>query len=687
MANKLANENSPYLLQHAGNPVDWYPWGEEALAKARKEDKPIFLSIGYAACHWCHVMEHESFEDPETARIMNEHFINIKVDREERPDIDSIYMNAIVAMTGQGGWPMSIFLTPQGEPFWGGTYFPPVRRYNMPAFREILLSIANLWDNDRDQLLRSSQEITEHLKSAPQMASGRQQLSLEKLNQAALVLAQSYDWKDGGWGAAPKFPQPMSIEFALRMAERGDKMLLDVAMHALEAMSRGGMYDVIGGGFARYSTDAVWLVPHFEKMLYDNAQLAQVYLYAYLLTGEKRFRRTCEETLDFVLRELTHPLGGFFSSLDADSEGVEGKFYVWTPAEIRGTLEDEQDYQFFIAAYDIQEEGNFECQNVLQRALDDSALAEAFDINPEQVTERLQKLHVTLLKARAGRVRPATDDKVLVSWNGLMLVAFAEAARYLKRDDYLVVAMRNADFLLTQLHPQERLLRAWREGQARHNAYLEDYGALILGLLALYQSDPQPRWYDWARRLTEDMLANFRDPSGYGFFDTRSDHEALITRPRDLQDNAIPSGSSLAVTALLQIASFEGRGDWREVAEKALEVILAAAARYPTAFVKWLSAMDFAIGPIKEIVVLGEPDDPGRQALLEVVWGTYRPRLVAAISSDPPGDLGPALLIGRQVVNEQATAYVCQNFTCHMPVNDPHRLGVQMNLDLGGQGG
>ena len=685
MANKLANENSPYLLQHAGNPVDWYPWGEEALEKARREDKPVFLSIGYAACHWCHVMEHESFEDPDTARIMNEHFINIKVDREERPDIDSIYMNAIVAMTGQGGWPMSIFLTPHGEPFWGGTYFPPVRRYNMPAFREILLSIANLWENDREQLLKSSQEITEHLKSAPQLASKGQELNMGMLNQAALALAQSYDWTHGGWGPAPKFPQPMSIEFALRKAERGDKMLLDVALHALKAMSKGGMYDVVGGGFARYSTDSSWLVPHFEKMLYDNAQLAQVYLYAYLLTGVPALRRVCEETLDFVLRELSHPMGGFFSSLDADSEGEEGKFYVWTPSEIRQALGDERDFEFIKAAYGITESGNFEGSNVLQRALDDEALAQAFNLSVEGVVERLEALHATLLKARADRVRPATDDKVLVSWNGLVLAAFAEAARYLHREDYLEASIRSADFLLTHLHPGERLLRAWREGQARHNAYLEDYGALILGLLALYQSDPQPRWYEWARHLTEDMLEHFRDPSGFGFFDTRSDHETLITRPRDMQDNAVPSGSSLAVNALLQMADYEGRGDWREIAEKALRTVLEAAARYPTAFGKWLSAMDFALGPVKEVVILGERGDPGTQALLDVVWSTYRPRLVAALSPYPPPDTGPALLVDRQMVNGQSTAYVCQNFTCHQPVTDPHRLGVQMNLDLGGE--
>jgi uncharacterized protein len=682
MPNKLANENSPYLLQHAENPVDWYPWGAEALEKARQEDKPIFLSIGYAACHWCHVMEHESFEDPGTAQIMNEHFVNIKVDREERPDIDSIYMGAVVAMTGQGGWPTSIFLTPAGEPFWGGTYFPPVRRYNMPAFREILVSIAELWKNDRDQLLKSSQEISEHLKSTPQIPTKQPEISIEQINQAAMALAQSYDWKHGGWGQAPKFPQPMSIEFALRKAERGDKMLLDIAIHALKAMAKGGMYDVVGGGFARYSTDSDWLVPHFEKMLYDNAQLALVYLHAYMLTGDTGFKRVCEETLDFVLRELTHPLGGFYSSLDADSEGEEGKFYIWTPEQIQETLAEKEDIEFITAAYGITAAGNFEGQSVLQRTLEDEQLAERFNLSVEQVQQKLDRLHAVLLKERGQRVRPATDDKVLVSWNGLMLTAFAEAARYLKRPDYLEAAVRNADFLLAHLHPGDRLLRAWREGKARHNGYLEDYAALILGLLALYPSDPNPRWYQWAKRLTEDMLANFQDPQG-GFFDTRDDHETLLTRPKDLQDNAVPSGSSMAVMALLQMAAYEGRTEWRDTAEQAMGPVAAAALRYPTAFGKWLSAMDFGVGPVQEVVILGDLHDPQTQALTETVWSGYRPRLVAALSDYPPSGEAPALLMDRQMLKGQPTAYVCQNFTCQQPVNDPHRLLVQINADPG----
>jgi uncharacterized protein len=678
MTNKLASENSPYLLQHANNPVDWYPWGDEALQKAHQEDKPIFLSIGYAACHWCHVMEHESFEDPDTARLMNEHFVNIKVDREERPDLDSIYMNAVVAMTGQGGWPMSVFLTPEGVPFWGGTYFPPLRRYNMPAFGEILTTIARLWANDRDQLLQSSQEIGEHLRSTSQMPPNQAELSLEQVKQASQVLAQTYDWENGGWGGAPKFPQPMSIEFALRQAIRGDLFARDIALHALKSMAQGGMYDVVGGGFARYSTDAVWLVPHFEKMLYDNAQLAQVYLQAFMITRQEEFKRVCEETLDFVLRELTHPLGGFFSSLDADSEGEEGKYYIWTLQEIQAALTDPEDIKFIHAAYGISQAGNFEGSNVLQQALDDTQLSEKFGMTPEQARARLDQLHNVLLAEREKRVRPSTDDKVLVSWNALMLTAFAEAARYLKQPDYLQAAIHNADFLLTQLHPGERLLRSWREGQARHNAYLEDYAALILGLLALYQSDPDLRWYQWAVRLTEEMVEHFKDPSG-GFYDTRADHETLFTRPKDLQDNATPSGNALATSALLQMAAYTGRGKWRDIAEAGLRSIVSGAARYPTAFARWLSALDFALGPVVEVAILGGSDDHRTQALVDTLWSTYRPRLVAARCNYPPTAGGTPLLADRHLLHDKPTAYVCQNFLCRQPVNDPVQLSAQLD--------
>jgi hypothetical protein len=687
MSNHLAHETSPYLLQHASNPVDWYPWGPEALDKARAEDKPIFLSIGYAACHWCHVMAHESFEDPATAAILNAHFVNIKVDREERPDLDGIYMQAVVAMTGQGGWPMSVFLTPDGQPFYGGTYFPPARRYNMPSFQEVLQTIARLWREDRPRLLESGQQICAHLQQTSAFTPATIPLSAATLDQAAMALAQAYDWPHGGWGAAPKFPQPMAIEFLLRKATRGDRFAHDIATHALRAMAKGGMYDVVGGGFARYSTDDRWLAPHFEKMLYDNAQLALAYLHGYLVTGEAQFRRVCQETLDFVARELTHPAGGFYSSLDADSEGEEGKFYLWTAAELRAAL-DPAEYEFFSAAYDVSENGNFEGRNVLQRRMDDAALGEKFRLEPEAATDKLSACHARLLAARSQRTRPATDDKVLTAWNGLMLRAFAEAARYLKvsaagdresrATNYKTAAIRNAEFLLTALRPGARLLRAWRNGQARHNAYLEDYAALILGLLALYQTAPDPRWFSAALGLAEELAAHFHDPDG-GFFDTRADHETLLIRPKDLQDNATPSGNALAAEALLQLAAFTGNGNWRALAETMLAGIQNPAARYPTAFAHWLCALDFALGPVQEVAILGAADHPQTQALTEALWAGYRPRLVAAIAnatSAPPGS--PALLEERSLLNGLPIAYICYNFTCQQPVNTPDELLSQI---------
>lgn len=414
MPNRLAQENSPYLLQHKDNPVDWYPWGEAALEKARREDKPIFLSIGYAACHWCHVMEHESFEDPEIAALMNEHFVNIKVDREERPDLDNIYMGAVVAMTGQGGWPMSVFLTPEGDPFFGGTYFPPQRRHNIPAFREVLLGIAKSWREEQAKIRENGQKIAQRLSSSIRRRAPAGKIRAETLEKAAMKLAQSYDWRNGGWGSAPKFPQAMAIEFALRRATRGDNMALDLAIHALRAMAKGGMYDLVGGGFSRYSVDDHWLVPHFEKMLYDNAQLASAYLHAYLMTGEDQFRRVCESTLEFVLREMSHDRGGFYSSLDADSEGEEGKFYVWTPEEIQAAIPGEEDAKLILAAYGVTGKGNFEGKTVLQRILDDEQIAEEFDLPVEKIPDKLDQLHVQLLQARANVCARARTIK---SWS------------------------------------------------------------------------------------------------------------------------------------------------------------------------------------------------------------------------------------------------------------------------------
>jgi hypothetical protein len=679
MANHLTQENSPYLLQHAGNPVDWYPWGPEALEKARQEDKPIFLSIGYAACHWCHVMAHESFEDESTAALMNQHFVNIKVDREERPDLDSIYMNAVVAMTGQGGWPMSVFLTPDLQPFFGGTYFPPVRRYNMPSFKEVLSSVLHAWQNSRPEIIESGENISAHLRQAASIPANQDEFNAKDLEKAAFALAQGYDWQHGGWGQAPKFPQPMAIDFLLRCAQDGDKMAGEMAVHALRAMSKGGMYDVVGGGFARYSTDNNWLVPHFEKMLYDNALLSLAYLHGHLVTGEAHFRSVCEETLGFILREMTSPEGGFYSSLDADSEGEEGKFYLWDVESIRQALGPE-DAELVIAAYGVLDSGNFEGRTILQRVQDDAALAQQLGIPIETAAGRLTKAHARLLAARAQRVRPATDDKVLVSWNSLMLTAFSEAARYLaapgtnQSSIYLEAARKNALFLLSQLSsPDGRLQRSWRRGQARHLAFLEDYAALILGLLSLYQSDPDVQWYASAVRLAEELIAGFSNSKG-GFYDTHAAHETLLLRPSDVQDNATPSGSALAAMALLQLAAFSGRSDFRSLAEDALGSVHSAAVRYPTAFSFWLQAADFAVGPAFEAAIVGPLDDQRTQALRSCLWSAWQPRLVAAISAPQPPPGAPSLLEARPLVNDQPAAYICQHFVCQRPVTTPEQL-------------
>ncbi len=673
--NHLANATSPYLLQHAQNPVDWYPWGEEALQKARAEDKPIFLSIGYAACHWCHVMAHESFEDPETAAIMNRYFVNIKVDREERPDLDALYMQAVLAMTGQGGWPMSVFLTPQGVPFYGGTYFPPVRRYDMPAFREILHALAQAWQTERENLLAYGKRLQAHLRARPVALPDAAPPDAPLLEAAARQLIETHDARHGGWGRAPKFPQAMSIAFLLHTACSPlpvAPQARQTAREALEHMRRGGLYDVLGGGFARYSTDERWLVPHFEKMLYDNALLANVYLRAALVCEQPAFRQVTEASLDFLLREMRHPQGGFFSSLDADSEGEEGKFYLWTEAELRAALG--KAYPLVQAAYDIHPEGNREGKTILRRALDDETLSQRFGLPPQEVATRLAAARARLLEIRSQRVPPAADDKVLAAWNGLALQALAEAARYLRRADYLAAARQNADFLLTHLRRADgRLYRIWRGGRAAHTAMLEDYAALGLGLLSLYQSDPHTRWYRAAREMAEIILQHFPDPQG-GFFDSPDDHETPLARPKEVQDNATPSGNALAAMLMLQLYAFTGEGRYHETAMRAFELVGDTAARHPAAFAYWLCAVHWAVHPPSEVALVGAQDSPSMQALTETLWGAYRPRLAAAAGGFPPEPGAPPLLQGRAPVNGKPAAYVCRGFVCRRPVTTPQEL-------------
>ncbi len=682
MPNRLIDETSPYLLQHASNPVDWFPWGDEALNKARKENKPIFLSIGYAACHWCHVMESESFTDPETAAMMNANFVNIKVDREERPDLDSIYMTAVTAMTGSGGWPMSVFLTPEGRPFYGGTYFPPTRRYGMPSFKEVLYSAARSWQEAKGDIYRVADRLTMHLQQTVDWGAGSgDPLEISTLEKAAEDLINSYDWEHGGWGGAPKFPQPMAIEFLFQQAARGNTHAIKPALDALRAMQRGGIYDLVGGGFHRYSTDDRWLVPHFEKMLYDNAQLALVYLHGYQITGDEAFRRTCEETLDFLLREMSDAQGGFFSSLDADSENEEGLFYLWGKAELEHFLPQDLEWEIFRDAYGVTDAGNFEGRMVLQQQIDDERLAQKWNLTAIETREKLRALRQRLFDVRQNRVRPATDDKVLVSWNALALIAFAEAARVLDRADYLLRARMNADFLLTSMRQNGRLMRAWRAGQARHNGFLEDYAGLALALLALYQTDHDPRWYAAARDLAGEMAAAFKDPAG-GFFNTREDHGALVIRPKEIQDNAVPSGNALAAMALLQLDAYEENGSWRDMAEQALRKIQGYAIQYPMAFSAWLQAMDFALGPVHQVALVAEKDLAALNALLPTLQQSYRPRMISAAAALPLADTAPALLRERPAKDGKATAYVCHNFACELPVTGEEALLEQLPAPL-----
>lgn len=679
MPNQLINQSSPYLVQHAHNPVAWYPWGEEALTRARTENKPIFLSIGYAACHWCHVMAHESFEDPATAAIMNEYFINIKVDREERPDIDNIYMTATVAMTGSGGWPMSVFLTPDLRPFYAGTYFPPVPRYNMPSFQAVLQSIARAWQQERNEVEESSHKITTHLQNQHTYAETGVLFSQSGLDEAASHLHSHYDWGFGGWGQAPKFPQPMTVDFLLRRSKSLNSPGTKAALHALQAMARGGMYDVVGGGFSRYSTDVSWKVPHFEKMLYDNAQLIRAYTHAWQITQSPFYRRIAEESLAFIQREMTHPQGGFYASLDADSEGEEGKFYTWQSNEIEIALG--PDWDFFKAAYGISKAGNWEGKTILQRTVDDATLASRHGLTPEGLAAKLADCHSKLLALRSQRIRPGTDDKILTAWNGMMLSACAEAARAFAGEEaplhpgYHAMATRSADFLLTTLRPNGQLRRAWRDGQISSEVFLEDFAALALGLLDLYETDFNPRWFQAAQSLADEMIARFSDPQG-GFFDTASDAAALLLRPKDLQDNATPSGNALAVELLLRLAAFTDRVDYRSQAEQSFNLVAEHALRYPTAFARWLQAADLALASIHQIAILGDPAAPSTRAFLQVARAGYRPNRVVALSPVPTQT--PPLLQERTLRNDQSTAYLCLGFVCQAPTTDPQELEKQL---------
>lgn len=679
--NRLATQSSPYLLQHADNPVDWYPWGEEALAKAKADDKPIFLSIGYAACHWCHVMAHESFEDESTAAVMNELFVNVKVDREERPDLDSIYMDAVVSMTGHGGWPMSVFLTPDGVPFYGGTYFPPQPRHGLPGFKDVLRGVHEAWLSRRDRVLEGGREVLNAIRQNDLAAlKGTDDLSPETLQQAIQMIWKQFDWRYAGWGGGPKFPQPMTLEFLMRMYVRtGDALALEMTTKTLDAMINGGMYDHLGGGFHRYATDATWTVPHFEKMLYDNSQLARVYLHAWQLTDNPRYRRCTEEVLDYVHREMTGASGGFFSTQDADSEGVEGKFFIWEQSEVDSILGERA--PLFMAAYGVTAHGNFEGKNILVVASQTDSLAEKFNLPPQEVDRQLREARQLLFDHRERRIHPGLDDKVLSGWNGLMLAAFAEAARVLQRDDYLATAIANAQFLWREMRTgQGRLWRSWRNGEAKLNAYLEDYAGVIEGLLTLYEATFDAHWYSAAHELARTMVSHFADPNG-GFFDTGDDHEALVVRPKSMQDNAVPSGNALAATALLRLAALSGDWQLADIAEGMLRSVQPILARHPTAFAQWLNALIYLLSEPKEVALVGDPASADLQALLAVAQRGYRPFQVVAAGL---GDKAVPLLANREMRNGEATAYVCFHFACRQPVTTADALAAMLTAELPG---
>ncbi len=681
MPNRLAGETSPYLLQHANNPVDWYPWGPEAIQKAKDEDKPILLSIGYSACHWCHVMEHESFENERIAGIMNENFVNIKVDREERPDLDSIYMEAVQAMTGHGGWPMTMFLTPTGEPFFGGTYFPPDNSRGMMGFPQVLMGVSQAYREEREKVLQSAQEMRNLLQASSAIRPSYREPDQSILDEAVRVLTQQFDRVNGGTEGAPKFPQSMNLDFMLRSYKRtGDTDLLGLVELTLEKMAHGGIYDQVGGGFARYSVDDVWLVPHFEKMLYDNAQLARVYLAAYQVTGKALYRRIAEETLDYVTREMTAPEGGFYSTQDADSEGEEGKFYVWSPDEISSILGPE-DGKLFNLLYDVTQRGNFEGHNILHLPRSIETVAGATGVAAERLEEIARRGREKLYEARSKRIWPGRDEKVLVGWNGLMLRAFAEAASILDREDYRETARCNAGFILSTLAQpgregegdgEIRLFRTYKDGKAHIDAFAEDYAFYADGLISLYETTFDPKWLVSARGLMTTLVGHFWDEKG-GFFSTADFHESLVARPKDLYDNAIPSANSVAAEALLRLYLLTGEPDYEKYALEAMRPLLDVIGKAPSAFGRLLCALDFYLSAPSEVALVGRLQSQGMKEMVRAVWGVYVPNKVVAARE--PDDEEAArlvpLLVDRPQVGDKATAYICRNYVCEAPTTDP----------------
>jgi hypothetical protein len=719
--NRLAAETSPYLLQHAHNPVDWYPWGPDALARAALADRPIFLSIGYAACHWCHVMERESFEDEETAAALSAGFVSIKVDREERPDLDAVYMAALQSMTGGGGWPMSLFLMADGRPFYGGTYFPREPRQGLPSFRQILAAVAMSWTERRAELeVRADQLVNELRLHSAALAEGSEPVSRpvrtlspasdgggaaeavlpsslrlsdrrgEVVTAAVERLVDEFDYEHGGWAGPPRFPQPAVIDLLLRRARVvPDDRVLGTAIRTLDVMADGGIHDQIGGGFHRYATDTDWLVPHFEKMLYDNAQLARLYLHAYQLTGARRFRNVAETTLDYMVRELRTPEGLFSAGQDADTDGVEGRTYVWTGDEVAAVLGgkvaspgpglqpgDPGLPTLFASAYGVTATGNWEGRTILSRVMSDEQIAAMYGLTPKVVGSRLELARRLLLERRGSRPQPALDDKAVAAWNGLALAAFAEAIPVLGRQADLAVATGAAEAALGLLRgPDGRLARSFRSGRTTGRGGLDDYACLADGLVCLYEATFDERWLVAASELVDVVERQFADAAG-GWFDTATDAEPLIVRPKEIQDGATPSGGATAAAVVLRLAELTGAGRLRDAAERTIGQIERLAARYPRAFPVWLGALDFASARVAQVAIVGEPGAADTQGLLEVARRGFQPYRVLALG-DPTSSM-LELLRGRFTVDGRATAFVCRDFTCRRPVTEPEDLAVEL---------
>jgi hypothetical protein len=672
----LIEETSPYLVQHAHNPVEWFAWGDAAFEKARDEDKPILLSIGYSACHWCHVMERESFENEETAALMNEHFVNIKVDLEERPDVDQIYMNFVQITTGSGGYPLNVFLTAEKLPFFGGTYFPPISRHRMPSFQQILTSIADAWTNQRDEILHSASEVISEIERVGLTDSANVNLSMQLLDDAFQKFERAFDRVNGGFGGAPKFPPAMSLEFLLRYYYRTkNAAALEMAEKTCMEMANGGIYDQLGGGFHRYSVDAVWLVPHFEKMLYDNAQLTRNYLHLFQITKNEFYKRIAVEMLEYVKREMTDSNGGFYTAQDADSEGVEGKFFVWKPEEVVEILGVE-DARIFNFVFDVTENGNFEDGNILNVRSSPEIAAQQLGIGLEKLGEILDRSRKLLFEVRESRVKPFRDEKILTAWNGLMLATFAESAAILESKECLQIARKNADFILGNLQKDGYLLRTFKDGRGKLNAYLEDYANFADGLIELFQVSGEAKYLAEAKRLADLMIAEFWDESNGGFYFTASNHENLPVRSKDFYDNATPSGNSVAADVLLKLAKLLGDVTYENYAVTILRSVAAQIKKYPQAFGRLLSALEFYLNPTKEIVVLGEKGNE----LEREIWREFIPNKVVVLSAkaNENDELIP-LLRGRKLIDGKPTVYVCENLVCQKPVVNVEGMRKQIN--------